>query len=287
MAQEATLSIYLRDNRLPRFLNCHLTDETHSSKFPFLPHSHDDRLELLYIHSGQGRYMVNDQFYDVSEGDVVVCNAGIIHGEEATEKRGFCSYCVALSHVAFVGLPDDHLCPSNADPIIKCGHLKNELSMLYTLIHRLAADKTDPGSACASLATSLLLLVYEVSLRNAHQETKAIEVRDSTIAASVRRFLDEHFCEPLTLDDIALSLHVNKYHLTHLFTKTYEISPMQYVNKRRMGEAQTLLITTSLTVGEIASRLSINHDSHFNSMFKKMVGMTPGQFRSLFKKLNG
>ena len=56
-------------------------------------------------------------------------------------------------------------------------------------------------------------------------------------------------------------------------------SPLQYVLRRRIGEAQTLLITTDLPVTRIAAQVGYDNPSHFNAQFAKAVGMAPRTFR--------
>ena len=54
---------------------------------------------------------------------------------------------------------------------------------------------------------------------------------------------------------------------------------MTYLQKRRIGEAQTLLIHTKKSISEIAYSLGYDAQSHFNQQFSRHVGMAPGEFR--------
>ena len=60
--------------------------------------------------------------------------------------------------------------------------------------------------------------------------------------------------------------------------------PMQYVMKRRIGEAQGFLMNTSIPIAEIADTLGFSSICHFNTMFKKYTGTPPGKFRQSFKQ---
>ena len=57
--------------------------------------------------------------------------------------------------------------------------------------------------------------------------------------------------------------------------------------KRRIGEAQELLMNTNLSIAEVADRLGYSSVCHFNAMFKKNVGMPPGKFRQSFQSKDG
>ena len=54
---------------------------------------------------------------------------------------------------------------------------------------------------------------------------------------------------------------------------------MQYIIRRRIGEAQNLLIGTDRSITEIAFSCGYNNSNYFQSVFKRLVGMTPGQYR--------
>ena len=104
------LSSHLRDSRIPQYCISHFINEEHSNKHSRLPHIHDDFLELFFVYSGKGRYMVDSQSYDIQEGDIIICNAGVLHGENPADTRHVRSYSVGISNVALLGLPDNWLC---------------------------------------------------------------------------------------------------------------------------------------------------------------------------------
>lgn len=61
---------------------------------------------------------------------------------------------------------------------------------------------------------------------------------------------------------------------------------MQYINKRRISEAQMLLISTKLTITEISFRCGFNNSNYFQTTFKKAIGITPGQYRKIGNDIN-
>lgn len=81
----------------------------------------------------------------------------------------------------------------------------------------------------------------------------------------------------------AEALHVNAYYLSHTFKKIIGYSPMQYITRRRIGEAQNLLITTNRTVTDIALQCGYNNSNYFQVVFNNIVGMPPGKYRKAWK----
>lgn len=102
---------------------------------------------------------------------------------------------------------------------------------------------------------------------------------ENTVSERIKYYLDAHYLEDINLEIIAKNLHLNKFYLSHCFKNYMGISPMQYINKRRISEAQMLLISTKLTITEISFRCGFNNSNYFQTTFKKAIGITPGQYR--------
>ena len=92
-----------RDGKLPRLIMTHVITAEHSEAHARLQHRHEDMLELFYVAQGSGEYEVGRNAYQVQRGDMIVCNAGVLHGEEPTAKRKILSYCISLTDVALHG----------------------------------------------------------------------------------------------------------------------------------------------------------------------------------------
>ena len=75
------------------------------------------------------------------------------------------------------------------------------------------------------------------------------------------------------------ALNISPYYLSHVFKEMSGYSPMQYLLRRRIGEAQTLLISTDLPVTTIAGMVGYDTQSYFNLQFSKNVGMPPKKYR--------
>ena len=97
-------------------------------------------------------------------------------------------------------------------------------------------------------------------------------------------YLNEHYAEALTLSQISEKFFISTSHLSHVFKNETGLSPIQYMMQRRIGEAQSLLVETSLTIQQIEERLGFTDSAHFSKMFKKCVGVTPKEYRKHFSE---
>lgn len=86
-----------------------------------------------------------------------------------------------------------------------------------------------------------------------------------------------HIDEKLELDDLAETFYVNRYYLSHYFKKETGFTLNQYITNQKIIAAKKML-SSGLSVTEVAMGLSYNSDSHFISTFKKNTGITPGKY---------
>lgn len=92
-------------------------------------------------------------------------------------------------------------------------------------------------------------------------------------------YIDTHYGEHFTLDDLSAFLNVSKFSLSHDFKRHIGKSVMDYTCDKCMAKAKELLSTTDESIGTIGYRMGFSSDAHFISVFKKRVGITPLQYR--------
>ena len=95
----------------------------------------------------------------------------------------------------------------------------------------------------------------------------------------MRMLFEQNFQELYTLDDLEKRFGVSKYRLCREFSTSYGISPLQYLNKRRIDVAKHLLLTTDHRIHEIGSMVGIDNTNHFITLFRKYTGNTPLEYK--------
>lgn len=95
----------------------------------------------------------------------------------------------------------------------------------------------------------------------------------------VREFLDAHFADALTLDDMARTAGVHPTHLIRVFRRFHRCTPGDYVRRRRIDFACRRLLETETPMAEIALEAGFCDQSHFTHVFRRHTGQTPSAFR--------
>ena len=275
------VNIFTGDN-IPRLLYVS-RQRLDASRHPRVMHAHEDYTEVVLITEGSSNYLINHRQYEVKKGDLLVYNPGIVHDEVAGVGSEVETWCVAVGGLRMPGirenalLPEDRGCVFRADPLFD--QMRGVCEIMFSL---LSGQITDAPTHCQGLMLSFLTMALTVTEGRNRSLIETDTEEDSVLGTRVKRYIDEHFREPLTLQAIADALNVSTYYMAHVFKDMSGYAPMTYLQKRRIGEAQTLLIHTDRTISEIAYSLGYDAQSHFNQQFSRHVGMPPGEFRKQY-----
>jgi AraC family transcriptional regulator len=93
-------------------------------------------------------------------------------------------------------------------------------------------------------------------------------------------YINDNLSQKLTLTEIAGAAHTSPYHLARLFKVAIGLSPHQYVIRRRVGRAKTLLVGTDLPIVEIAGAVGFaNRSHHLAFHVRRLLGVSPKALR--------
>ena len=90
-----------------------------------------------------------------------------------------------------------------------------------------------------------------------------------------------HYTSPLHITELAEMEHLSVSRYREIFHLAFGISPSEYLMKLRITYAQELLISTELSVTEVANACGLEDVLYFCRLFRKKVGMTPGNYRTI------
>jgi len=92
----------------------------------------------------------------------------------------------------------------------------------------------------------------------------------------VLAYINNHLDEPLSLKSLAAQVHLHPTYFSDQFREIFGIRPIEYVNRCRVEQAQVMLLTTVMTVKQIAARVGFSEPAYFCRVFKKYCGQLVG-----------
>lgn len=125
----------------------------------------------------------------------------------------------------------------------------------------------------------LVWIVFSYFMKHSRPKLEVADERVLRIAG----YVQQHIAEEISIEQLADIGCVSKPHLNRLFSKAFGLSPLRYVNRKKIVHAQKLLLTTGLSVQQVAMRVGFEDPSYFIRLFKKHVGFTPQDYRVKLK----
>ncbi len=227
--------------------------------------------ELFFITGGHGRFRTRREEFPVAIHDAIIVNANVPH-TEVSQLDSPLEYTV----LGVEGL--ETMAGAEGYTML---HLRAgwEELMNCLLLMLQEAGEALPGyeRICRSLLD--VVLVRLSRQRDFVLSGEAADTRSSRECDLVRRYIENHFKENLSLDQLAQLAHLNKYYLAHAFRREFGVSPINYLISRRIEESRFLLRETDHTLSLIAQILGFSSASYFSQCFRRVEGISPMEYR--------
>lgn len=252
----------------------HATFVQHS----FPRHTHDT-FAIGVIESGVQATYYKGSTHIATCRDICLINPGEVHTGFSPHPSGW-TYRVfypepsLLETVASQLLPREHGLPHFSSPVIKDRLLSTAvLSFLRVL------DLSDVTIERESL---LYAVIAQMISRHADRKGPMSPVprhAERPVVKTLLEYLHHHFTDNVTLRELSDVAALSEFHLLRLFRSAVGLPPHAYIIQKRVDHARRLLLT-GLPIAHVGIEAGFADQSHFTRAFKRIVGVTPGCYRS-------
>jgi AraC-like DNA-binding protein len=160
-------------------------------------------------------------------------------------------------------------------PVVEVPKESSPILFLQQMFHAAARKQITDGYRASSIVYQFIMELYR--LKSANKKEKAAWPEKIQQAA---HHMEEQYVTLQSLEEIAESVGLSKYHFTRSFKNTTGLTPIEFLTKVRMEKAVALLRSTSLTVEEVAKEIGYSNGSYFIKVFRQWTGFCPGEFRN-------
>ncbi len=228
--------------------------------------------EILYVLEGEGTCTIGDKTYKLSSGDLCLYNNYDEHSEYS--EKGMKVAFLALTNIKIQGYEENCLRGRDDSPVINMTERTEYVKLgLTELIREMELQRPFYEIMTSTLATALIVAV----LRLTNYSPSTIDEANPFVMA--KDYIDRHYKEKITLEDICQEVFISKYYLSRSFKDYIGMSPVQYIVSKRIEDAKNLLVTTDLLVKEIADKVGYEDEMYFSKLFKDFEGISPIQYR--------
>lgn len=212
------------------------------------------------IIKGSGSYLYLNKRLNVGEGDVVFVPENI--------------YCYS----EWTGMPEIDVLYINCflhyelfcyEPqIVPCSSfVKSSLLHIASLLSKGDLERLEAYSLVYKLLKEMLPIMTQSELSLDKTLRKAVE------------YLQDHWDEHITIQDIAKQCLISESAVHHMFKKQLGQTPVRYLNEIRVNQAIRLLENSDYSISDIIQRVGFSSENHFRKVFADMTGMTPLKYR--------
>jgi len=241
-----------------------------------VPHTHN-HMELFFIIGGKGQFLIEDQLHPVGVNNLVIINPNIVHTEVSLNAQPLEYIVLGIEGIQLAG--ND---ASEKQFNILDHYESVEISgCLRNILREMEQKNTGYEDVCQAFMEILIIRLMRSTALAVPAESQAVSVNRQ--CAAVRRYIDLHFKEALTLEQLAEEGHMNKYYLSHAFKREYGVSPINYMIARRIEESKYLLAETDLSMSQISQLLGFSSLSYFSQVFRRTQAVSPKEYRKSLK----
>ena len=252
-------------------------------------------LEIVYILSGSATHVIGDRSVPASKGDLFIINYDTPHAffrdQDSTEPllaydllfspnffdaTMLNSICFDSTNASFLfyslfpeqqQTPDIHISGSSYNVF---GELFNKIYLEFT--------NQEPGyiHIIHAYVTELIIKIFR---KMNSSQNRDIASHQRQIVESTLSYMRQNYHKHISLEELAAQAFLSKDYFARLFRETTGMPISAFLQKIRIEEACNLLVSTSQTIDDIALQCGFNDAKYFYSIFKKLTGLTPRQYR--------
>ena len=144
-------------------------------------------------------------------------------------------------------------------------------NLFARMLSALSTDKRHGSHTCTGL-------VYEYLLEF-HRYTAGSAGEPGGLVMGVLDYINDNYQRDFPLTELAEVAGVTPQHLCRVFKASMNMRPHEYLSRKRIQEAKTRLIETEMPVSEISAACGFINAGHFSTVFKKLEGISPAEYR--------
>jgi AraC-like DNA-binding protein len=249
----------------------------------FLAHWHQE-LELVYVHSGEARFCINNEEFTARAGDLVLIDSGDLHYSNSYDYKNRLDFILFDPGIISSRYHSLHL----AHPLVSAAMLQQyglteKTQQLFTGISRELGER---GPFYQEIVSAMLReFIYRLR--------RCLPTADPSSAAQNSRsemrydmqqlltYIDEHYGENITLAFAARQMNFSESYFSKKFKKLTGLNFITYLNTVRVEQAAELLKHSGARISDIALSCGFGNVRSFNRTFKEYTGHTPSEFLNL------
>jgi len=256
-------------------------------------HFHNEYIEILYVHKGRFKVMLNGEIISLPKGSLFIIGPGELHTTVCDDDpKSSILMCIrfmpdvlfpARAQVPYVDISVPHIFKNFghqryfSPEEIKPTYIPSEFLFLNEEVKR-----NDYGYALALPSVTMRIFGWLVRYwyKSKTTETKSLSATTTENMNRIKHYLNENYLTA-TLKSTASACGLSYSYLSRKFTSYMDMNFNDYVNLIKINHSLDMLTSSEESITDIAFKMGFSSASHYISTFKKLKNMTPKEFRKL------
>ncbi|OMF18527.1 hypothetical protein BK133_30440 [Paenibacillus sp. FSL H8-0548] len=262
-------------------------------------HSHHE-YEIYYFCGGECKYLINNRIYDLQPGDIILLDGLTLH---KPNPRDVSTYTRSMLHfsptwlqelMTVLGVPNLLAPFQNLNNcLLRTGNDESgqfvdaQMKKLAILLVQMDDEMQKTGKKSELLEAEvklelvqLLLGIYKMAQREFMHVKKKMTSKEQH-AEAISTWIDAHYMEKVSLDQLAADLNLSKYYAAHIFKEVSGFTVMEYVMGCRLNQVKYLLeMEPDQSLADVSRAAGFESVSHFSRYFKDKMNVTPSRYRA-------
>ena len=228
--------------------------------------------EIYYMQNGECDYFIDGKIYNVTQGDIVLIPAGILH---KTSYRSDVHSRIIVN------------CSSKFIPAAVIAYLKNNMTLyrnnkaeiqIKKILDTVYGEYKNPDEFSEEIITDYIRLLFFTIARNTNNYKSEKTINEYTKKA--KEYIENNYMTDITLKETANILKISPEHLSRVFKAETGFGFCEYINLIRLNKANELLKDKKMSVLETAYKCGFNDSNYFSVKFKKLYGISPLAYKN-------
>ena len=252
-------------------------------------HYHDF-YEIYYYLGDSMHYFVDNQDYTLEKNDILLIDKFSFHRSLYNFNNENERVLIEFHGDIFDWVSDKSIAETIFALFRTTNKIKLETNAQKATIHSILLNlvsnfhSLSPNGLNLAKLNLLELCLHLVDIsenqKMEHVETVTVLKKPENKVVEIIKYVNENYSSKISLDDLVDHFYVNKYYLCHVFKSETGLSIIDFVNSKRLAEAEKLLRYSNESITDICYRVGFSSINHFLKLFKNAYDLTPKKFRA-------
>jgi len=255
--------------------------ETHDYYFHGLQRNEENgNCIFQYTLSGTGTFEMNGQKYSLKKGMAFISHIPSNHCYYLPEESSEWEF-IYITLTGYYAISEWNTMQEQYGNILTLTDQDEVIQFFWNMYSSAQERGFSDGFETSAIAYEFIMTLWKRLISQA-QENQPVH---HGILTAID-YMKDNYQKAITLDDLASSVSMSRFHFNRKFSKAVGVSPWKYLTKLRIESAADFLLTTNLTNENISMLCGYDNSNYFDKVFRKYVGMSPGKFRQTYKGID-